>query len=365
MPTPGVRRGEGALNILVDIVHPAHVHFFRHIIRGLEERGHHVSIVARDKDVTLELLDRYGLAYVSVGRAGRKSRFRQFVELLGRVLYLWREARRCSAEVILTRNPAGVLAARLAGAMGVFDTDDGSAAGIHFRTAAPFAHYITTPDCHGEDLGPRQRTYPGYKQSAYLHPDLFTPDAQVLDYLGLEPGARYFLLRFVSMTASHDAGEGGLPMATKRAIVEKLRPHGRVFISCEGDLPAQWEPFRLKLPAHLVHDILARCSLFIGDSQTMAAEAAFLGVPNLRVSTFVGRLPYLQELEQRYHLTRGYLPGESEPLLEALDAMLADPGLRDDWATARDRLLREKTNVADWYVDFVEAIAHGPGTRHH
>ena len=344
------------MNILVDIVHPAHVHFFKHIIQGLAARGHSIRIVARDKDVTHELLDHYGFSYVSVGRAYRKSRFRQFGELLGRDLFLWREARRCSADVILTRNPAGVQAARLAGAIGIFDTDDGFTAGIHFSAAAPFAHFITTPDCLEENLGPKQRTYPGYKQSAYLHPDLFTPSPEVFDYLGLETGSRYFLLRFVSMTASHDSGEAGLPVATKRAIVKKLRPHGRVLISCEGDLPSEWEELRVNIPAHLIHDVLAHCTIFIGDSQTMAAEAAFLGVPNLRVSTFVGRLQYLQQLEHRFHLTQGYLPGETERLLGALDELLANRNLQDDWTAARNRLLCEKENVVDWYIRFVESV---------
>ena len=43
--------------VLFDIVHPAHVHFFKHIIRGLQKVGYNTPIVARDKDVTLALLD--------------------------------------------------------------------------------------------------------------------------------------------------------------------------------------------------------------------------------------------------------------------------------------------------------------------
>lgn len=344
------------MNILVDIVHPAHVHFFKYIVRGLAARGHRVSIVARDKDVTHDLLDHYGFSYASVGTAGRKSRFRQFGELLGRDLFLWREARRRNADVILTRNPAGVQAARLAGCIGIFDTDDGSAAGIHFRVAAPFAHYITTPDCLEEDLGPKKRTYPGYKQSAYLHPDLFTPDPGVLEQLGVAPNTPYFLLRFVSMTASHDSGETGLHMETKRAIVERLQTHGQVFISSEDELPREWERLRANIPFHRIHDALAYCRLFVGDSQTMAAEAAFLGVPNLRVSTFVGRLHYLQQLEYRYHLTQGYLPGRTNQLLSALEELLANPNLQNDWAAAKNRMLSEKENIADWYIRFVESV---------
>jgi hypothetical protein len=37
------------LKILIDIGHPAHVHFFRNAIRVLEGRGHDVKVTARDK----------------------------------------------------------------------------------------------------------------------------------------------------------------------------------------------------------------------------------------------------------------------------------------------------------------------------
>ena len=44
------------MNILIDIIHPAHVHFFRHAISEFEKRGHKVAVTARQKDVTIELL---------------------------------------------------------------------------------------------------------------------------------------------------------------------------------------------------------------------------------------------------------------------------------------------------------------------
>ncbi|MBW2412218.1 MAG: DUF354 domain-containing protein [Deltaproteobacteria bacterium] len=216
--------------VLFDIVHPAHVHFFKHIIWGLQKAGHKTPIVARDKDVTLALLNHYGLDYISVGHSGRKNRFSQLKELLYRDWVVWKLARDSRPNVILTRNPAGVQAARLTGAKGIFDTDDGLAAGIHFRAAAPFANIITTPDCLEENFGRKHIKYPGYKQSAYLHPDHFKPDPGVLKSLGIEPGKKYFLVRFVDMIASHDTGESGLSFDDKTRIIELLMRSGRVFI---------------------------------------------------------------------------------------------------------------------------------------
>ena len=44
------------MKTLIDIGHPAHVHFFRQPIRLLKQNGHNVIITSRDNEVALELL---------------------------------------------------------------------------------------------------------------------------------------------------------------------------------------------------------------------------------------------------------------------------------------------------------------------
>ena len=159
--------------------------------------------------------------------------FGQAGELVSRDLVLARAARQFGADVIVTRNPAGAQAGRLLGIPAIFDTDDGRAAGVHFWSAAPFAHVITTPDCFEEDYGKKHVKYPGYKQTAYLHPNHFTPDRSVLEALALKADERFFLVRFVAMVASHDGGEGGLTLEAKRALIALLQKHGRVLLSSD------------------------------------------------------------------------------------------------------------------------------------
>ncbi len=43
------------MKLLIDIVHPAHVHFYRPLINELEEQGAEVAVVSRTKDVTNDL----------------------------------------------------------------------------------------------------------------------------------------------------------------------------------------------------------------------------------------------------------------------------------------------------------------------
>lgn len=341
------------MRVLIDIVHPAHVHFFRHMAVRLEEAGHEIRIVSREKDVTRHLLDAFGLDHVSVG-AIRSGRLAQASELLRRDWALWRIARRFRPDVVLTRNPAGVQMARLYGALGVFDTDDGRAAGVHFRLAAPFARVITTPDCFTEDYGAKHRRYPAYKQCAYLHPELFSPDPAVRGELGLEEGERYAVVRFVAMSASHDSGERGLSPEARREVVRRLNEHGRVFVSSEADSEERWSAYRLDVSPDRLHDVIAHANLVVGDSQTVAAEAAVLGVPNFRVSSFSGRLPYLNELEERYQLTRSFRPEQEQDLLEALPAPDTANALRETYKQRLRALWQDKVNLVDWFVERVE-----------
>lgn len=347
------------MHVLFDLVHPAHVHFYRHVIAGLEARGHATRIVARERDILLPLLDELGLPRVVGSRAAPKRRLAQLGELLQRDWAIWREVRRFRPRIICSRSPAGMQVARLTGVTGVFDSDDGPAAGLHWHLGATPAHWITTPACQRGDFGPRHLRYPGYKQSAYLHPDHFTPDPAVLGELGVGAGEPFFLVRFVAMSASHDLGEGGLDLATREAILERLAARGRVFLSQEGGIPERWAAHRCPVPAHRLHHVLAFATLLVGDSQTMAAEAAFLGTPGLRASTFKGRLDYLEELEHRYGLTWSFHPGEAGALLAKLEELLALPDPRAPLVPKRERLLGETVNVAAWYVELLERLGRG------
>lgn len=346
------------MRVLFDIVHPAHVHFFRYLREDLESDGHTTRVIARDKDVTLPLLRAHGIPHRSVGHAGRTTRAGQGAELAHRVGVLWREGRRLGADIVLTRNPAGVQAARLLGVPGVFDTDDGRAAGIHFRAAAPFATVITTPASMPEDYGAKHRRYPGFKALAFLHPDRFRPDVEgVRGALDLAAGEPLFVLRFVANDAVHDAASEGIEPAVQRDLVARLAAAGRVLISAEGALDPALEPYRFRLAPERMHDVLAAASLYAGDSGSMAAEGALLGTPSFRLSSWAGPTTYLHELEERYGLVRSFGSERSDELLTAVDDVLSDiPAATAAAAADRHRLLADTVDVTAWYRALVDEL---------
>ena len=107
---------------------------------------------------------------------------------------------------------------------------------------------------------------------------------------------------------------------------------------------------------------MALADFVLGDSQTMTAEAAVLGVPAFRLNDFVGRISYLKELEA-YGLAFGFRPGEEERALAAIHAVVRQPDRCAVFAERRRRMLAERIDPLPWLLDRVRALV-GPVPAH-
>ncbi|HPD13572.1 MAG TPA: hypothetical protein PLE19_01390 [Planctomycetota bacterium] len=351
------------MRILVDISHPAHVHLFRNAIRIWRDRGDQVLTTAREKEVVTALLARYGIPFETLTRQ-RRGLFGLGLELIQRDWRLWRRARRFRPQFLIGTSPSAAHVSRLVHGTSIFfNDDDRKAVPLVSALAHPFAHWICTPDAIQEDYGPKHIKHPSYHKLAYLHPSRFTPDPRVRAELGVGEGERYFLLRFVSLEAHHDAKARGLPAVTKLQLLELLARYGRVFVSSEAPLTSPFDAHRLPVPPDRFHDVLAFADLVVCDSQTVACEAAVLGTPSLRCNTFVGHLSYLEELEHRYGLTRGFRPEQAGDLFRLAAEWAADAKRRAAFAERRQRMLADKCDLTDWMVRFIDGLAHGQRPR--
>jgi uncharacterized protein len=99
---------------------------------------------------------------------------------------------------------------------------------------------------------------------------------------------------------------------------------------------------------------MAFAQLYIGDSQTMATEAAVLGVPALRYNSFAGKISVLKELENKYGLMFSYLPSEFNKLKEKLTEMLSMDNLKKEWQVRRMRMLEDKIDLTAFLAWFIE-----------
>jgi predicted glycosyltransferase len=351
---------EAPLRILIDLNHPAHAHLFRYVFFGLQARGHECQVTARDKDVTLRLLDAWGIPHRVLVPLGRNLVSRG-VELVHRELCFLGLARRFRPHLIMGTSAHAARVGRLVGARSaVLNEDDAAAVPLFRWVAYPLATAIVTPDglAH-EGHGRRHLCYPSYQELFYLHPNRFLPDPAVRRELRVGPGDRYAIVRLSALQAHHDIGARGIGELLLRAAIRLAEERGiRVFVSGEKPLSAALEPLRIQVPPERMHDAVAFAEFFLGDSQTMTAEAAVLGVPAFRLSDFVGRLTYLEELE-RYGLAFGFRPGQEDALLVALEAVL---DLRDRAAelqSRRSRMLADKIDPLPWLLETAETLAKG------
>jgi predicted glycosyltransferase len=340
------------MNVLFDLGHPAHFHLFKGAMACLESAGHGVHIIARQKDCLVELLEASGRPFHLIRRRRRTLPVLALETLHGIHLAMALARRHRVGLMVGTSFVIGP-ASRLTGATSVvFSQDDAAVVPLLARLAYPVAHYVVTPRflAH-EDGGPKRLTYPGNHQFAYLHPSRYRPDPGIRDVLGLRPGERYFLIRLVELTAHHDVGERGLSAGQVDRLVDVLGRHGKVFLSSESPLEGRLRPLRLPAPPQRIFDVLAFAHLFVGDSQTMATEAALLGTPVLRCNTFRGRISCMEEMEHRYGLMSSFVPAHFDDLMARLEEWLARPDLKEQWRAKRDAMARDCVDLTQWMVD--------------
>ena len=91
---------------------------------------------------------------------------------------------------------------------------------------------------------------------------------------------------------------------------------------------------------------MAFAKMYIGDSQTMAAEAAVLGTPSIRFNDFVGEIAYLEELEHKYQLTFGIRTSDREKLFAKTKELLEQNNLSDTFKLRKEIMLKEKTDLS-------------------
>jgi hypothetical protein len=339
------------MNILIDIGHPGHVHFFRHAAGIWAKRGHLVRFTARRKDVTLQLLQAYRLPYDCLSTAQSGIAGLAF-EMLEHQYKLIRTIRNFQPDVMLSIG--GTFMAHIAKLMKVptIIFSDTEAASLSNRITFPFATHVCTPACFEQELGKKHTRYNGYQELAYLHPKQFKPNKQALQELGLQPGEIFFLLRFVSWGEAHDIGKGGFSDADKLELVQKLNRFGRVLISSEGELPQTLQPFMEEINPSRMHDLLYYAHLYIGEGATMAAESAILGTPSIYVNPL--KAGTISELSDRYQLLEQFYT--VKPAIEKAIQLAQTENIKSVQNKNLEVLLTEKINVTAWLVVFVEEV---------
>jgi hypothetical protein len=230
------------------------------------------------------------------------------------------------------------------------------------RISYPWSTHVLSPRvCDNGKWEDKSIKYEGYHELAYLHPYHFVPSRDVVEsYFSADDP--YFLIRFAKLTAHHDVGIQGISNDLARKIIAVLSTRGRVYITSERELDPEFEPYRMAINPLDIHHVMAFACLYIGDSQTMAAEAGVLGTPFVRFNDFVGRIGYLAELEDTYKLGLGIRPDDPDKLLSTIQDLMNTQELKEIFARRRQKMLEDKIDVAHFMTWFIESYPESADT---
>ncbi|MCB9447769.1 MAG: DUF354 domain-containing protein [Flavobacteriales bacterium] len=337
------------MKIFIDIGHPAHVHYFKNFIWIMKEKGHEVTISARDKEVALTLLDYYGFSYTNRGK-GKTGIRGKLSYMLKADRFLMKKAKHEHLDVFLSfASPYAAQVAWFSGKPHIaFDDTDHNMFG-HIMYV-PFTKAILTPKVYLKNQGSRQIRFDGFMELCSLHPKRFKPNPEAAAELAeLGKDGKYIVLRFVSWQASHDIGLTGLSLEEKYRLVRELSKYARVVISSEAALPDDLKGYAYSTHPAYMHDVLKGASLLVSESLTMSAEAVFLGTPSLCIST-----AQAGTLDEEVRLGLIEIFRKSDGVIERALDIVKDEDYKRKFEQKSIDVIKDKIDVTAFMVWFVE-----------
>lgn len=338
------------MKILIDIGHPAHVHYFKNTIRHLKNNNHEVLIIARDREVIKVLLKKMNLPFISRGK-GKNSRLGKFLYMLQANFLMLRVALKFKPDLFLSfSSPYAAQVSSLLGKYSIALNDTEHTDTIHSKFTYPFSSTILTPSSYQNDLGEKQIRFNSIIESLYLHKQFFKPNNKIKNDLQLKENEEYAILRFVSWNAHHDYGESGLDLKTRRELIDILKTKYKVFISSEGGLLPEFKEYQINISPEKMHDVLAYTSIFIGESATMASESALLGTQ----AVYINSLPLMcyLKLEQEAGILKHF--ESSVGVTEYVSNLIQDSSLKSS-AIEKSEIMQNSfinpTNFLIWFIE--------------
>lgn len=340
------------MRYIFELNHPKHYYQFKYVMRILQERGHDCIVLARDKDVLLKVLKEENVPYEVFGEHKKKM----LAKVLGTfsiIPHYMRIVKRFQPDVIVSKASLyGCYCAKRYGCKSVIFPDS-EVVKLTNKHVVPLATLVVTPETFGLDYGDKHRRIKGLFEDCYLAPSVFTPDSQVVEQYGLEKP--YAVFRFVGWYANHDVDNNGFTLEEKKRLVDAVKPYMRVYLSSEKELPSDLEQYRLPTPASMIHSVLSEADLYLGDSQTMATEAALLGTPAIRSNSFVGPndMTNFKVLENTYGLLRN-IKEYREVLSVVTD--FAQNSRKEEWRAKRNAYYESVGDSNEAIVGLLEGL---------
>lgn len=340
------------MKYIFELNHPKHYYQFKYVMQILKSRGHEISVLARDKDVLLNVLQEEHVGYTVFGKH-RKTMLSKVLGTFGLMFKYIAIVKEQRPDVFVSKASwYGSAMAKIFHKKSVIFPDS-EVVKVTNRYVVPMCTKVVTPDSFRLDYGSKHYRIKGIFEDCYLSPHVFQADEAVIEKYGLK--RPYAVVRFVGWFANHDVGKSGFNQREKEELVQAISKNMNVYISSENDLPDELEPYRLPTPASVIHDVLSFADLYIGDSQTMASEAALLGTPAIRSNSFVGPndMSNFITLQEKY----GLLYNVAEPA-EAISLAtdMSKNSRKVEWMEKRDKYYAQVGDCNAQIVELIERI---------
>lgn len=309
------------MDIWIDLSNSPHPLIFAPVARRLEERGHSLSVTARDHAQTVALARERWPEVDVLGVESPHGRGAKARASAARVRMLRRWARAHRPDVALSHNSYDqILAARSLGipVVTAMDFEHQPANHLAFRLANTILlpEVLPLPLVRRRGAHPRKvRRYPGLKEELYLGD--FDPDPAILSRCGIQRrnGTPVVVARTPPSRAAYHRFGNPLFGELLRRVDEEA---STVVLARHPEQYEEIDALGLRntiVPREALdaRSLMYAADLVIGAGGTMTREAALLGVP--AVSIYAGAPPAVDLwLESKGILTRVRTAGELGPL---------------------------------------------------
>ena len=339
------------MKIIININHPAHVHYYRNFIKLMEAKGHQFCVINRDSEMINQLLDYYGIEHtIRNKRPEKKGTIPSLMYLLKMILWCIRKSfafhpdmymgfasSACAITGWMFRKPSIL----------IDDTEHNS---MTHKLYMPVCSKVLTPFYFKKDLGnkDKQIRFNAYVEQLYLHSAYYESNEQVLKELNVKP-KEYVIIRYVAYDAHHDLKVHPIPEEVKKTIVKEVSKQYKVFVSLEKSVKDPfYDDYVLKISPEKMHDLEANAKFMVAEGATMASEAFLLGVPYLYLNPLmVGYIDY----QCTHYPNRCFKTTDADEALKIVNQLM---DIKIDGEVERRKVEEQTINPTEFLVKFVE-----------
>ena len=339
------------MRILIDINHPAHVHYFRNFIKLMEAKGHRFCVINRDSKMINQLLDYYGIEhYIRNKRPDKKGTIVSLTNLLKMILWCIRKSFNFYPDLYVGfGSSACAISSRLFNKPCIL-MDDTEHNAMNHKLYLPCCTAVLTPFYFKKELGNRNKqiTFNAYVEQLYLHSAYYKKSNLVIEELNLKP-KEYVIVRYIAYDAHHDMKAHPLSTETKKSILKEISKRYRVLVSLEKGVDDPfYEDYVLNISPEKMHDLEANAKFMVTEGATMASESFVHGVPFLYINPLkCGNIDY----ECEHYPNRCFQTTDENSVFDIIDRLMKNDIDADEEKSDVEKKTINPTEFLEQYIE--------------